>query len=111
MTGADAPAEPLTERSGMELAAAIRGREPSAREVVDAHIARIEERNPAVNAVVATRFDDARAEADAADERLRSRRRRANAPPLLGVPITVKESFGVAGMPQTSGSLARKDFV
>ncbi len=102
---------PITQRSAVELAAAIRSRELTAREVVDAHIALIEAANPRVNAVIATRFDDARAEADAADELLGKRRARKDPPPLLGVPCTIKESFGVAGMPQTSGSVARKDVV
>jgi fatty acid amide hydrolase 2 len=102
---------PITERSAVDLAASIRARELSARQVVDAHIALIEARNPEVNALIATRFDEARAEADAADKLLGSRRGRKDPPPLLGVPCTIKESFGLAGMPQTSGSIARKDVV
>ena len=101
----------LTERSALELAAAIRERKLTAREVVDAHIALIEERNAAVNALVATRFDAARAEADEADRLLGSRRGRKDPPPLLGVPCTIKESFAVAGMPHTSGSVARRELV
>jgi fatty acid amide hydrolase 2 len=108
-TAVEAP--PITERSAVELAAAIRDRELTAREAVDAHIAMVEARNSQVNAVIATRFDAARAEADAADELLSTRRGRRNPPPLLGVPCTIKESFGVAGLPQTSGSVARKDVV
>ena len=101
----------LTERSALELAAAIRERKLTAREVVEAHIALIEERNAAVNALVATRFDAARAEADEADRLLGSRRGRKDPPPLLGVPCTIKESFAVAGMPHTSGSVARRELV
>src|SRR5688500_18141462 len=99
MTTVTAPerTRPITERSAVELAAAIRERELTAREVVEAHIDLIEARNPAVNAVVATRFDAARREADAADDLLASRRRRKSAPPLLGVPCTIKESFAVEG--------------
>jgi len=100
---------PLTERSAVDLAAAIRARELTAREVVNAHIALIERRNPSVNAIVATRFDAARAEADAADELLGKRRGRKDPPPLLGVPCTIKESFAVAGMPHTSGSVNRRE--
>ena len=98
----------LTERSALELAAAIRSRELTARAVIDAHIELIEARNPAVNAIVATRFDAARAEADAADALLDSPDAPAEPPPLLGVPCTIKESFGLAGMPHTSGSLERR---
>ncbi len=111
MSVVEAPTRRVTERSAVELAAAIRARELTAREVVDEHIALIEARDPGVNAVIATRFDEARAEADAADELLDSRRGRKDPPPLLGVPCTIKESFGLAGMPQTAGSVARKDVV
>jgi fatty acid amide hydrolase 2 len=102
---------PVTERSALELAAAIRSREVTARAVVDAHIELIERENPRVNAIVATRFVEARAEADAADELIATYGPRRNLPPLLGVPCTIKESFGLAGMPQTSGSLARSGVV
>ena len=51
------------ELDGLGLAAAIRTGDVTATEVVEAAIQRIETRNPAVNAVVATRFDAARAEA------------------------------------------------
>jgi fatty acid amide hydrolase 2 len=105
---------PITQRSALELAAAIRGGELSSREVVDEHIARIERHNGRVNAVVATRFDEARAEADAADARVAEAAASAASeelPPFLGVPCTIKESFAVAGMPHTSGLLARRDVI
>ena len=54
------------ELDGLGLAAAVRNGDVTATEVVDAAIHRIETRNPMVNAVVATRFDAARAEAAAA---------------------------------------------
>ena len=104
-----ATSRPLTERSGVELAAAIRAREVTARAVIEAHIALIERRNPSLNAIVATRFDAARAEADQADRRIASGE--ADTPPLLGVPCTIKESFALAGLPHTSGSVARRDVV
>ena len=110
MTTLETSGRALTESSAVELAAAIRSGRVRARQVVDEHIELIEARNPRVNAIVATRFDEARAEADAADELVASGRE-AELPPLLGVPCTIKESFGVAGMPQTSGSLARAEVV
>ena len=73
----------------------------SAEELTHAHIARIEAVNPRVNAVTATRYGAALEEARAAD-----RRRAADpdgAPPLLGVPCTIKEFFAVDGMPWTGG--------
>jgi len=104
---------PLTERSALELAAAIRGRELKAREVVDAHIARLAAAAPQINAVVADRFADARAEADQADERIAAAAGSGSddeVPPLLGVPFTVKESIALAGMPQSAGLLARRAY-
>ena len=104
-------ARSTTERSGIELAGAIRAGELRSREVVDEHIALIERANPAVNAVVATRFDEAREEADAADERIAAAAPDEELPPFLGVPCTIKESFALAGMPHTSGLAARSEVV
>jgi fatty acid amide hydrolase 2 len=94
--------------SASQLARMIRTREVSSREVVDAHIAQIQEVNPVVNAVVQERFTSARQEAAVADELTRRTAREA-LPPLHGVPCTVKECFGLEGMPQSSGLVARKD--
>ena len=63
------------ELDGLGLAAAIRGGDVSATEVVDVAIGRIETRDPAVGAVVATRFDEARAEAAGLATRRPVRRR------------------------------------
>lgn len=72
----------------------------SARDVIEAHIRRIEEVNPALNAVVVPLFDRARADADSID----AARARGEPPgPLAGLPFTVKESFDVAGTPTTMG--------
>ncbi len=110
-TGTRAPAEGLTKRSGVELAAAIRAGEVSARDVIDAHIELIERRNPRLNAVVATRFERAREEADAADAAVAKAGKRKKLPPLLGVPMTIKESFALDGMPNTAGSRDREHVV
>ena len=67
---------------------------------VEAHIARIEAVDGRLNAVVARRFDDARAEADAVDA---ARARGETLGPLAGVPITVKEQFDVEGLATTFG--------
>src|SRR5215204_2134002 len=104
-----APPTSITERSGADLATAIRDRALTAREVVEAHIERIERLNDRVNAVVATRFEDARAEADAADELLADPQAREDAPPLLGVPCTIKESFALEGMPNSAGLHHRRE--
>ncbi|HEY3005927.1 MAG TPA: amidase, partial [Kribbellaceae bacterium] len=100
----------LTERSATALAAAIRAREVSAREVVEAHIEVLEHVNPAVNAIVADCFDAARDRADLADEVIGAAAPGDELPPLLGVPFTTKESIAVAGMPHTAGVVARRNY-
>jgi fatty acid amide hydrolase len=96
----------LTQLSATELAARIARGDITAVEAVEACIARIEQVNPALNAIVVKRYDAARAEARSADER---RARGETLPPLHGVPITVKEAIDLAGTPATFGiqSLAR----
>lgn len=92
--------------SGAALAAKIRRREVSSAEVVEAHIRQVERVNPALNAVVQARFDEARAEAREADRALAEGR--ADLGPFHGVPCSIKEAFAVRGMPNTSGLVARK---
>lgn len=101
---------PVTERSALDLARAIRARELTARNVVEAHVERLRQIAPRVNALVADRFDAALAEADQADALIASSAADAPLPPLLGVPFTVKESIAVRGMPNAAGLVARKAF-
>ena len=96
--------------SASRLAALIRAGEISATDAVEAHVAQIERVNPRLNAVVRTRFDEARAEAGRADE-LRARSRPEDLPPLHGVPCTIKECFALTGMPNASGLVARRNVV
>ena len=86
----------------------VRRGDVSSLELVDACIRRIERVNPALNAVVATRFDAARAEARAADDAVR---RGGDLPALHGVPCTIKDFLAVKGLPQTGGLVARKNAV
>ena len=83
-------------KGAVELARAIAAGEVTSREVVESHLARIEQVNPAVNAVVRTMADTALAAADAADAAVR---RGAPLGALHGVPCTVKENIDVAGLP------------
>jgi amidase len=94
--------------SATKLAAAIRAKDVSALEVVDAHLARIAEVNPALNAVVQLCADRARAEAQRADAALA---RGELLGPLHGVPFTVKDSLCTEGIVTTAGTLGRADFV
>src|SRR4051812_38877312 len=100
----------LRRLSAVELAALIRGRRISSREAVEAHIAQIARVNPVLNAVVRERFDEARAEADAADAAL-ARGDVDMLPPLHGVPCTIKECFALRGMPHSAGLRARRHVV
>jgi len=105
----------LLTASGVELARRIRTAEVTSRAVVDAHIAQIVKVNSTINAVVAERYEQARAEADRADERVQAARNNpialAALPPYLGVPCSIKECFALTGMPQSSGLVARKDVI
>lgn len=82
-----------------ELVALLRARQVSAGELVEDAIARIEAGDQRLNAVVVRDFDRAREAARAAEAALA----RGEDKPLLGVPMTVKESFNVAGLPTTWG--------
>jgi fatty acid amide hydrolase 2 len=108
VTATARPTLPLTRRSALDLAAAIRAGEASAREVVEAHVEALRRAQPRTGALAADRFADALRDADAADER-RAADEPDGLPPLHGVPCTVKESFAVAGMPNTAGLVARRE--
>lgn len=98
----------LWRMGGGELAGAIRARRVSAREVVQAHLERIDDVNPRVNAVTRTLAGEALAAADAADRR---QAEGGELGPLHGVPITIKQTKDVAGSPTTSGVVAPADAV
>src|SRR4051812_44757001 len=83
--------------SASELAAGIRERRFSSREVVESCLARIEAVNPRVNAIVTLDAEGALAAADAAD-------RGTPGGPLHGVPVAVKDLEETAGMRTTFGS-------
>lgn len=94
-----------------ELARRIRNRELSAVAVVDAFIERIVAVNPAINALIADRFEGARADAEAADQRIAAATDPSALPPLLGVPFTCKEFIAAEGFPYTAGLVSRRDAV
>ena len=86
-------------RTARALVAALKARQVSAVELLEAAISNIEANDGALNAVVVRDFDRARDQARAADAALA----RGEAGPLLGLPMTVKEAFNVAGLPTTWG--------
>lgn len=84
-----------------ELVAALAAKELSSRELVEAHLNRIDEVNDRVNAVVTLDPDQALASATKADE---LRAHGGDLPPLLGIPMTHKDTHETAGMRTTFGS-------
>jgi amidase len=82
-----------------QLVTELRRRKVSSCELLELTIARIEALNPEINAVVVRDFERARRQAQEADAALD----RGDHRPLLGLPITVKEAFNVAGLPTTWG--------
>ncbi|SOD95246.1 amidase [Blastococcus haudaquaticus] len=95
-------------RPATQLADLLRNREISARELLDAHLDRIDRLNPSVNAVVTLDADGARAAADAADATLA-----AGDPvgPLHGLPVAHKDTHATGGMRTTWGSPLHADTV
>ncbi|HEY2203440.1 MAG TPA: amidase [Pseudonocardia sp.] len=91
-----------------ELVRLIRDGDISAREVVEAHLRRVEELNPAVNAVVTLVADRAMEEAERADQLWAAR---AELGPLHGLPIAHKDTHETAGIRTTYGSPLFEDNV
>ncbi|KAF3837176.1 hypothetical protein F7725_004640, partial [Dissostichus mawsoni] len=105
MSGKKLPpvSDPLLLASATQLAKKIRRKEVSSVEVVRAYIDRIQEVNPFVNA--ASQVDKLIEEETGGEEVLEDRL------PLLGVPLSVKESFALQGMPFTTGLVSRRGVV
>jgi amidase len=103
------PTDPsLPERSAIELRRLIGARAVSPVELMDACIARIEALNPAINAIAATDFERARAQARAAEAQVM-----AGAPlgPLHGLPLGVKDLQDTAGLLTTYGNVGLRGHV
>jgi amidase len=101
------PASPWRFATVTELTAALKSKKVSAVELTQDVIARIERDDAEINAVCVRDFDRAVQSARAADLALS----RGGREPLLGIPMTVKESFNVAGLPTTWGFVEQKGFV
>ena len=99
------PAGSLTTLSATEMARLIAARELSPVDLVDAHLERIEAINPSLNAFVFVDAEGARHAARAAEA---AARRGDALGPLHGVPISIKSSVCVAGMPWETGSAFRR---
>ncbi|MBB4374458.1 amidase [Bradyrhizobium sp. cir1] len=93
-------------KSAVELSAALSAKKVSAVELTQDAIARIERHDGKINAVCVRDFDRALGAAREADAALARGERK----PLLGLPLTIKESFNIAGLPTTWGFVPQKDF-
>ena len=96
----------LAFQSALQLGAAILNKSISAAEMLDYFLARVEKFNPDLNAIVVEDFDRAREFAIKADKALA---RDEVWGPLHGVPMTLKESYDVAGLLTTRGNPELKD--
>ena len=94
-------------KSAVELSAALTAKKVSAVELTQDAIDRIERHDGKVNAICVRDFDRALSAARDADAALARGERK----PLLGLPMTVKESYNIAGLPTTWGIPAQKDFI
>src|SRR5262245_47741404 len=94
----------LTYKSATSLAAAIRSKEVSCREVIEAHLEQIDRVNPPLNAIVRVLAETARRQATEADDAIA---RGEVVGPLHGVPMTVKDAWDLKSVPSTGGTLGR----
>lgn len=88
----------------VEAAALLQARRLSSRELTEACLARIEQRDPFLNAWVRTYPELALQQADAADQRLAGARRGSLAPLVCGIPLGLKDLYAVEGLPLTASS-------
>jgi len=93
-------------KTAVELSAALAAKKVSAMELAQDAISRIERHDARINAICVRDFERGLDAARAAD----TARARGETRPLLGIPLTVKESYNVAGLPTTWGFPAQKDF-
>src|SRR3954453_15168986 len=88
------------------MSAALTAKKVSAVELAQDAIGRIERHDAKINAICVRDFDRGLARAPEADAALA----RGETKPLLGLPLTVKESYNIAGLPTTWGFVPQKDF-
>jgi amidase len=93
-------------KTAVEMSAALKARQVSAVELAQDAIGRVERHDGKINAVCVRDFERALEAARAADAALA----RGETKPLLGLPLTVKESYNIAGLPTTWGFPPQKDF-
>jgi Asp-tRNA(Asn)/Glu-tRNA(Gln) amidotransferase A subunit family amidase len=98
----------LLNLSAWQMAASIRDGSVTATELLEAHLNQIKRWNPKLNAFVCIDESGARAAAKNADDAVKARRPLG---PLHGVPLTIKSSIDVAGMPCEAGTRLRRNHI
>ena len=93
-------------KTAVEVSAALQAKRVSAVELAQDAIARIERHDGKINAICVRDFDRGLQAARAADAAIA----RGEQKPLLGIPLTVKESYNIVGLPTTWGYVPQKDF-
>jgi amidase len=93
-------------KTALEVSAALKAKQVSAVELAEDAISRIERHDGKINAICVRDFERGLQAARAADAALA----RGEDKPLLGIPLTVKESYNVAGLPTTWGFVPQKDY-
>ena len=100
--------EDLWRLSATDVAAAIKSKKVSAKQVAEAALARLDAVNPAINAVVDHRPEDVLAQAAEIDAAIA---RDEDVGPLAGVPVTVKVNIDQAGFATTNGLKLQRDVI
>src|ERR1044071_8378987 len=95
-------------QTAKQLAAAVRKKKIGCVELLNLYLKRVEAYNPELNAIIATDIEGARKRAKASDKAVKAGKKLG---PLHGVPMTIKESYDVAGFPTTWGHPAFKDTI
>ena len=95
-------------RTAKQLASAVRKKKIGCLELLDLYLKRVETHNPSLNAIIAMDVEGARKRAKAADRAVKAGKKLG---PLHGVPMTIKESYNVTGLPTTWGSPPLKNNV
>src|SRR5215475_11425001 len=106
-TGAPLAKSQWSFKTAVELKAALRAKQVSAVELAQDAIGRIERHDGKINAICVRDFERALEAARAADKALV----RGESKPLLGIPLTAKESYNMAGLPTTYGMPDQKNFI
>src|SRR6478735_6131410 len=99
-------ANALPFKTAKQLAAAIRKKKIGCVELLDLYLKRVEAHNPALNAIIAMDVEGARKRARDADKAVKAGKKLV---PLHGVPMTLKESYGIADRATTWGDPAFKE--